>query len=255
MMNDDGLQLLRHRVLVPEGCTAGMLIDIEVSGGRYLQLRIPEGCTEGMMLEVEEQIEAVQDEPELSLDEEPELQRLQPRYIDIVVPEDTLPGDEIIVEDPATGYSYAVCVPKGCASGSSLNIQLPFEPAHEPPQEAANACVGIGSQYSLFCIGMAVEVYRSNGSWTRGCIDASDEASGTCTVRMEDGRIKFMVEQEDLRHYRAGAFLTGAAVAVQRRGTIVRGIILEYDDASESYLVQCVDGERLHFVTDSEIVT
>ena len=40
-----------------------------------------------------------------------------------------------------------------------------------------------------------MEVLRSNGAYTRGTIDASDYASGTFTVRMDDGRVKYLVEE------------------------------------------------------------
>ena len=48
----------------------------------------------------------------------------------------------------------------------------------------------------LLCVGLMVEVLRSDGRYTRGTIDATDSDGLTYTVRLDDGRIKYLVEEE-----------------------------------------------------------
>ena len=63
---------------------------------------------------------------------------------------------------------------------------------------------------------------------TRSTIDAVDSESSTYTIRMDDGRTKYMVEEEDLRLYRVGGFTAAIAcvcVAQEQLATIA-----EYDD-------------------------
>ena len=56
--------------------------------------------------------------------------------------------------------------------------------------------------------GLGVEVLRTDGRRTWHD-KSTDYDSGTYTVRMTNGQLKWMVEEEDLRHYRAGNIIQG----------------------------------------------
>ena len=101
-----------------------------------------------------------------------------------------------------------------------------------------------------------MEVWRSNGQWSRGTIDEVDDASCTCTVRMEDGRLKYLVEETELRHYRAGAFDVGDMVNARLGGDaagLTRAAIAGYDDDSATYSLLLRGGKRVFFVAEDEI--
>ena len=114
--------------------------------------------------------------------------------------------------------------------------------------------------FSSFEVGVDVEVLRTNGTYSRGRIDGADYDSGTFTIRMDDGRLKYFVEQDDLRHYRIGAYRTGHVVSVcwgsgrKQQGQQAQAMLCGYDDESETYTVALADGQRVHFVTEDEIV-
>ena len=103
------------------------------------------------------------------------------------------------------------------------------------------------------CVGLSVEVLRTNGTYTRGTIDAVDSESSTYTIRMDDGRTKYMVEEEDLRLYRVGGFTAGDRVRLRSHKEQL-ATIAEYDDDSETYSLILADGRRMHFVSDDEIL-
>ena len=228
-----------------------------------------------------------------------------PRKVDspvtvvVTIPWGCEPGDEVVVEYEK--HSFNVVVPTDCAAGQPLNVDIPADflleaesaaPLHaddgettlgEPWREAAYdapsatppslpppptppAAMAPPTRFSTFCVGLAVEVLRSNSTWTRGTIDAADEPSATFTVRMEDGRVKYMVEEDELRHYRAGAFTTGDVVALrlgargggsdsaEPEGATTRAAIADYDDESDSYTVVLACGKKVYFVVEDDIV-
>ena len=94
-------------------------------------------------------------------------------------------------------------------------------------------------------------VLRSSGEYSRGRIDGADAASGTCTVRMDDGRLKYLVEMDDLRHFRAGAFHTGDIVSHEATG--MAAAVAEFDEDSDTYTLLLRTGQRLFYVTEGEI--
>ena len=91
-------------------------------------------------------------------------------------------------------------------------------------------------------------------AYSRGTIDGIDEHGLTYTVRMDDGRVKHLVEEEDLRHFRAGAFHVGDRVGVVLPSGGEPATIAEYDEDSESYTVVLQrSGKRETFITDDMI--
>ena len=98
-----------------------------------------------------------------------------------------------------------------------------------------------------FFIGLGVEVLRTDGRRTFGTIESTDYDSGTYTVRMTNGQLKWMVEEEDLRHYRAGKYHTGDLVIVKgceriRDGKMCEARIAGYDEYNRNYSVRLKDG-------------
>ena len=69
----------------------------------------------------------------------------------------------------------------------------------------------------------------------------ADAASGTCTVRMDDGRLKYLVEMDDLRHFRAGAFHTGDIVSHEATG--MAAAVAEFDEDSDTYTLLLRTGQ------------
>lgn len=217
-------------------------------------------------------------------EEQIEEQSSRPASIDVVIPEGLFPGDEFFVECECD--TFAVSVPIGYAAGEDLNVQLPSlasEFDEDPVMEAelgeepmpptwtnnsseCNSSEGSGKgdedmlfpSSRMFIVGMHVQVYRSNGSWSTGRIDAKDAASETYTIRMEDGRVKYLVEECDILPERAGAYFMGAVVSVARerqgRQLVMRAAISEYDEESETYSVMLPSGELLYFVQADEII-
>lgn len=143
-------------------------------------------------------------------------------------------------------------------------------------------------RFSTFCVGLAVEVLRSNNSWTRGTIQTADDGGCTFTVLMEDGRLKYMVEQDDLRHYRVGAYATGDVVCLKKDTSLAsssgssstgatgggpqetaathatddgkaggglgpRARVCDYDEESDTYTLILADGRKQYFVESDEI--
>ena len=110
--------------------------------------------------------------------------------------------------------------------------------------------------WGVWCVGMSVETRRSDGcTWSRATIGACDYASGTFTVVMDDGRLKYLVEEADLRCYRCGAYNTGDAVNVrpQGSGSTQPAAVVGYDEESETYTVLHPDGRRSYFVSEEMI--
>lgn len=48
-------------------------------------------------------------------------------------------------------------------------------------------------------VGDKAQVYRTDGSWAPATIDDYDEKSGTYTMRLEDGRMKYFVEADEVK--------------------------------------------------------
>ena len=256
---------------VPEGVNPGETFGVQVPSGETFDIVCPEGCCAGSAVEVEL--------PECS-DEQ---------LVEVVVPEGTMAGQPFYVE--VDGVEVTCYVPDGCGAGDRVTIRVPEPTAPEIPDASCKSGSSTASTYVdstseegssdedvsfRFSLplqpqlplgkhfnGEHVEVYRSDGTWSRAsCIDY--EAHGdTYTVRLSDGRCKFFVEGEELRSVPAGAFRAGQRVAVAAKGAAPWGVrgdglclacVEEYDEESESYTVVCdEDGRRLFYVTDDEI--
>lgn len=270
------MALARHAVVVPSSCAEGDEMIVDISGVEYT-VTVPLGALPDSCIDILLPTNDGGGGNELCVEVPPEAQA----------------GDEVVVE--SGGQSFAVTVPLDLLPGDTFLVQLPPSP---PP--ACLLCEGFNSAKlhasplplrpptpppptpppTLLVVGLAVEVLRSNGSYTRGTIEAADAASATYTILLEDGRLKYFVEQADLRQYRAGAFKAGDAVRVDLTSgsssgswgmssdssggsssdsiggsTAQEAVIAEYDEESESYtIILRASGERVAFVTDDEIM-
>ena len=222
-----------HLVVVPPGCAAG----------DTLELTLPEPAPEG--------------------------------FVNLELPPDCLPGTQMQVDIGDEGSALTFTVPLDCAAGSSVRVELPHEPkgstdllhsessparSHHaypigadtpqtvhPSRRRGSTDPLAGPPQSEFWIGLEVEVLRTDGRRTFGVVEYVDELSCTYTVRLHDGLVKHMVEEEDLRHLIAGQYRTGDAVSVRsalggsRRER--EGRIAGYDDDDGTYSVIFSGGE------------
>ena len=241
-----------HRFLVclPAGVKSGDSITVTAEGTNWPVI-VPEGCIAGMEIEVcLAPTPGGNDHAKLDA-------------FEVVCPVSCGPGDAVNIE-AASGAQFQATVPQGCGPGSVFLVELPSAGARIESEDntpsACSAATTATSPFSSFEIGVDVEVLRTNGSYTRGRIDGTDYASGTYTIRMDDGRLKYLVEQEDLRRYRIGAYRTGDVVSIcwgsgrKQQGQRAEAVLCGYDDESETYTVALAGGQHVHFVTEDEMV-
>ena len=253
-------------VTVPHGAAAGQCITVD-----FLEVTTPSGCTEGD--------EIICCDPEGN-------------SFTCVVPRGCQPGSKFTVQPPSPqhpppplpgeeeeeeeeedalisaatsealqrlGLSEKACWSVSSSPTSSIDSSSSADTCIATPHDGWQMSPSLllpaaPPPPKLLCVGLCVEVLRSNGSYTRGTIDAVDEHSLTYTVRMDDGRPKYLVEQEDLRHFRAGAFHVGDRVSVALPSGRELAAIAEFDEDSESYTVLLQrSGKRETFVSDSMI--
>jgi hypothetical protein len=245
-------------VTVPEGLMPGDEMNVS-AGDQEFVVVVPPGCFAGSAIEVA----LPPPEPQGS-------------FMDVDLPPDCRPGDELTVDIDGTG-PVTFTVPDDCQS--PVRIALPGKisiygdlPANGvagqpdqslnlPPESPAARDVGTGAHRVYqdptsvewvgsngFFIGLGVEVLRTDGRRTFGTIEATDYLGGTYTVRMTNGQMKYMVEEEDLRHYRAGKYHTGDLVIVKgepriRDGKMCEARIAGYDEYDARYSVRLNDGQ------------
>ena len=85
-----------------------------------------------------------------------------------------------------------------------------------------------------------------------GTILETDHTSGTYTVEV-GGRVKYMVEESDLGHTHAGAYLTGDDVTVRLGPREREARVAGYDDDDGTYSVRCDDGKLIGGVKRTNI--
>ncbi len=242
-------------VRVPRGLRPGDLMTVRADGHEF-SVCVPLGCGAGAMIEIDTTM-------------------CRPPSIDVELPIDAHEGDEMLVELDE-GESFTFVVPNGSRPGSTISVELPNDDATEAsgagdvtetsgewdsaselaaepflwpslhhalkpqPEHQSPRPVRLGTRVETeFNVGEEVDVLRSDHTYTIGTIDATDPSSGTYTVRMNDGRIKWLVDEGDLRHLKAGAFRVGdkitATISPGSRGVPAR--IAGFDDDSGTYSV------------------
>jgi len=260
---------------VPAGCSSGDLISVTADGAEFTVL-CPDGLISGDMMEVSLPVDT---------------SRLP--SVDVELPPGVIPGDELFLEHE--GCSFSFLVPdehlwrRGVGRRGSHEVEVELPELLPPSTESSGdwsdelaemeghahglasdcesersgrshipSAARPPSRSTAFSVGEEVEVLRSNGGRTHGTVDAADFESGTYTVRMLDGRVKYLVDEEDLRHYRAGAYHVGDQVTMRLQPQCIAqpARITGFDDTSNTYSLVCLDdGKRVAFVLDEEIET
>ncbi|KAL1512413.1 hypothetical protein AB1Y20_005669 [Prymnesium parvum] len=198
-------------VIVPEGCAAGESFLVETDDGGTFSVLVPPDGYPGMPLLLE-------------------LPDAQP--LEVIVPSGVFPGDSFLVEH--AGETFSVEVPDGCEPGSPMRVDVPrAPPCVAESGEARASADGKGRPASLtvdateekpkgklalslalfgglslnlsldatarFHLGQQVEVYRTDGYWSLATVREFEPYGFTYTVELEDGRMKYLVEEEELR--------------------------------------------------------
>lgn len=253
-------------VTIPEGLQPGDEMAV-AAGDQEFVVVVPPGCFAGSDLEV------------ALPPREPEAQGGS--FVDVELPPGCQPGDELTIDVDGTG-PITFTVPDDCQS--PVRLELPpkvslygdrpsksgpgaSEQSSDPPPESPGGRdLGTGEHRVYqdptgvewvgsngFFVGLGVEVLRTDGRRTFGTIVDTDYLSGTYNVRMTNGQMKYMVEEEDLRHYRAGKYHTGDLVIVKgeqriRGGKMCQARIAGYDEYESRYSVRLDDGQIVHTV-------
>ena len=276
-------------VTVPHGIGPGDIFEVCCDNGSTVMVECPEDALPGEEIELE-----VQDAS-------------TPTLVEVTVPDGVAPGEQFLVEmsdgssfwvelpadcaEPAAGLVLSVEVPAPEEDG--MKVHPPEEddgtqqcddtfstsdsedaphadaPGTAGPSRLARRTLGALQQPAIgrHFHGQGVNVYRTDGTWTRAFVVDHDDAGDTYTVRLPDGRCKYFVQPDDLRASRVGEFEVGRRVALQAAGPWAgRGdaraeepllaSIEDYDDETGSYTVLREDTQRRqYFVMPDEILT
>lgn len=196
-------------VVVPDGCYPGDEIVVTHRNREQFFVIIPEGVGPGDMMYVDVPVE----QPALK--------------VEVNVPAGCFAGDSFNVD--WDGHTFAVVVPDGCGPEDLLTVDVSDPPMNEeykdthnaepppptattPPAAAAEPPTVKAPELSddsdsdddaagaaKFGVGAPVECMRTDGSWTLATVVEYDENGCTYTVALADGRLKYFVEEEDLR--------------------------------------------------------
>ena len=271
-------------VMVPDGLCPGDSFVIEVYG-REWTVDVPDDACAGheieLMLPVDEDSD---DSSNVCMSEEED--SADSGSLVVLVPHECGPGDVFVVETTGpTGdpFSFEVIVPDACYGGMELVVQVPPPPPPPPPPEGKESSYAArlrtmtkessyvdevhaedpdvlvlrASRVGDFTTFVNLEVERSDGSWSSGATaEEYDEWGDTYTVRLSDGRLKYMVEPRSLRRVRVGSLSKGQAVlcATRARGKMY-GVVDDYDDVSEQYTLRLVSTGQFRLVAEDEIET
>lgn len=164
--------------------------------GTTVEVVVPDGCIGGSLITVD-----------VTLPDKGNNQR-----VEVTVPEGAMPGDNFLVD--VTGQQFEVTVPEDLGPGSILTIELPapIDPVPdstdvEPTLRYTEPDLGLsdealletGGRSNRHPLGHPVEVRRSDGTWSLAVAEDFDYLGYTYTIRLADGRCKYMVEEDDLR--------------------------------------------------------
>ena len=242
-------ELVMMEVDVPAGLCAGDEMCVMV-GDQELVVLVPAGCMAGDTIK----INVPPSEPAALL-------------VDVVVPPTSRPGEQLEVTIDGTTMTFTV--PKDCVPGSPVSIAIPQHAKYADNEAGSSSATdlpstsllpsvaqpGLGEAppQSKFWVGLEVSVLRTDGRRTFGIVEATDWASATYTLRMNDGRMKHMVGEADLEHLWAGKYRTGDPVTVRMGRRSREGRITSHDDEDGTYGVIFGDGETVDGVKRTSI--
>ena len=189
-------------IVVPDGLGPGDAFDVEWGGVNY-NIAVPDGCVGGTALNIElPSLDQAEPLPPAA-DATPAM-----TSVEIVVPDDLVPGDVFDVE--WGGVNYNIAVPDGCFGGTALNIELPsLEPAaaEPPPPIPEERCTKQCTRQSRQCDGIKfkpgqkIEMMRSDCSMSPGTIVGKGWAGQfgrTYKVLLDEGGTKAAVPEDDI---------------------------------------------------------
>jgi len=164
-------------VVVPDGCYPGDLFIVEHEGHQF-NVEVPDGCGPGSAMQIEVP-EGTADDAEMvrkaiaAENAEAKAVADEVRLKQRTAPSITVDGED---EKPKSKLTMSLSL----VGGLSLNLSL--------------------TAAAKFQVGEQVEAYRSDGSWSLATVREFEEYGFTYTVELMDGRMKYMVEEEELRH-------------------------------------------------------
>lgn len=196
-------------VAVPEGLSSGDQMTVSADGQEFTVF-VPEGCRAGDEVSVD--LPVVEQSPGADCT----MERVQ-----VEIPVGVTVGEAFDVV-AAWGGTFTVAVPEDCAAGDVIEIELPAAPASETGGDAV-AAGGGGSSADpaaasvrdasaagshewasgpMHPVGKHVSVLRTNGSYSPGVVVDYDGVSGTYTVELPGGLLKYLVEEVSARSRR-----------------------------------------------------
>ena len=200
-------------VQVPDGLLAGDAFLVAMENGQELEVFVPDGCQGGDIILVD--LPAPPSQPPSLPPSQPPSQPVSRRGSAIEDPRD---GSFNRARRPsATGEPTSpvnrgpVYNPFGASSNGGASSSGPVkEPNLEPAKKGRglNLALNIGGGLSLnlaighqgkYPNGSSVEVLRNDGEWSLAVVKDYDWRGVTYTVMLPDRRLKYFVEEEDLR--------------------------------------------------------
>jgi len=192
---DDGGQF---NVTVPLDAQAGMaiLVDLPLSQHELVDVEVPDGCFPGDQFVVEH----------------------GDQQFNVIVPDGLSPGMMMQVEVPSPDESgttapeaaSGAAAPSAAAvrpgrRGVSMSLDEGEKPEKKAPLTLSLGLIG-GLELNLSLSACAkykadetIEVYRTDGTWSIAKVNEFDDCSFTYTIELEDGRLKYCVEEEDIQ--------------------------------------------------------
>jgi len=166
-------------VVVPDGCYPGDQFFVEHEGTQFC-VDVPDGCGPGSSMQVE-----------------------VPLASDAAGPSESR---AVVAAENAAAKAAADEVRSKQTRPASITVD--GGPQEEKPKGKLTMSLALVGGLSLnlaltaaaqFVVGEQVEVCRTDGTWSLAVVREFEEYGFTYTVELEDGRIKYMVEEEDLR--------------------------------------------------------
>ena len=184
-------------VVTPDGCSAGdEVLCCDQHGGTFYCI-VPAGCVEGTSFTVA-QPRAMPKIPATACSDSSSLEDSGDFSIDLAlalknaVLHDETPQCSSASSSPTNSSNYGPSTSPGVDSADETSFGPPCDGWSMGPSLLSSS----PAPPKLLCVGLMVEVLRSDGRYTRGTIDATDADGLTYTVRLDDGRIKYLVEEE-----------------------------------------------------------
>lgn len=217
-------------VIVPDGLHPGDVFDAVLEDDSSVAVTVPDGCYGSMEITIS--VPSLEEPPVDGADGVMPVEVLVPNGIypgdafsvehadgqlyDITCPDGVGPGDAIFVDlpllpppplaaEPPAPQSLQLSAQK--ENISKDNLPEGYEKVGRHGKGLAlNLNLGGGLKLSLgvatagkFRVGQQVEVLRSDGAWSLASVKEYDWRAVNYTVMLPDTRLKYMVEEEDLR--------------------------------------------------------